>query len=289
MTSGVDIVNIARTQIGFIAGPNESTPFSDWYGLPNEPYCAQFVSWCFNQAGASNLVAASTDKGFSYCPEGLTWFQKKGRVIDKYKGLPGDLVFFSWNGNGVADHVGIVEAASTDGITTIEGNTGPEHSNDPSQSGVFRRHRAYLYVLAIVRPEYPSSSAPQQGSSTGKKVAAGVAGAATVATGGTAVVHNAVTGTNTPIPVKPPTVIVAPPFPGTKVFKVGAKGKAEYIVAKALVNAGLLPATMLGDTLVEEDLILVPEYQKMYPGLNKSIGKGIDALTYESMAQKANE
>ena len=33
MTSGVDIVNIARTQLGFVEGPNNTNPYGEWYGL----------------------------------------------------------------------------------------------------------------------------------------------------------------------------------------------------------------------------------------------------------------
>ena len=47
MTAGVDIVNIARTQLGFVEGPNNESPYGTWYGEPNQPYCAMGVSWCF--------------------------------------------------------------------------------------------------------------------------------------------------------------------------------------------------------------------------------------------------
>lgn len=291
MTSGLDIVNIARTQIGFVEGPNNENPYGTWYGVPNQSYCAMGISWCFAQANASHLVAAQTQKGFSYCPAGLTWFQKNKQVVDKYSALPGDIVFFSWSGNGVAEHVEIVEGASKDGLTTIGFNTGPESyaGNQANGDGVYRRHRPYLYVLAIVRPAYASSSAPQKGSSTGKKAGAITAGGATLATGGAAAYHGVTSNTPAPIPTKPPTVIVAPPFPGSNAFRTGSKGKAQYIVAKALANAGLLPDHLVGYILTEEEILLIPEYQKLYPGLKKSIGKGIDMPTYTSMAAKANE
>jgi len=289
MTSGIDIVNIARTQLGFVEGPNNENPYGSWYGLPNESYCAMGVSWVFAQANASHLVAAQTPKGFAYCPAGLTWFQKNKRVIDKYSALPGDIVFFSWSGNGVADHVEIVEAASKDGLTTIGFNTGPESytGNQANGDGCYRRHRPYLYVLAICRPEYTGSSAPTKSLGQNKGLAAGVAGATALTGGGVAAVHTS--NTPAPIPTKAPTVIVAPPFPGSATFKLGAKGKVETIVAKALANAGLMPANLVTSVLTEEEIALIPVYQKLYPGLKKSIGKGIDAATYTSMVAKANE
>jgi len=82
-------------------------------------------------------------------------------------------------------------------------------------------------------------------------------------------------------------VIVAPPFPGSSAFKVGAKGTAELIVARALANAGLLPANLVSNVLTAEEIALIPVYQKQYPGLKASIGKGIDVWTYTSMTAKA--
>ena len=39
MSSGLDIVNIAQKQIGFIEGPNNENPYGTWYGMPNQSYC----------------------------------------------------------------------------------------------------------------------------------------------------------------------------------------------------------------------------------------------------------
>jgi len=283
MTAGVDIVNAAMKQVNFYGGTTDANPYGDWYGIPNEPWCAMFVSWCFAQVNASHLIAAQTPKGFSYCPAGLTWFQKNGQVVDKYSALPGDLVFFSWAGNGVADHVEIVQAASKDGITTIGGNTGPEHMTNASQydgHGVYQRHRAYLYVLAIVRPEYDASSKPATSKVASKTTAAGVAGVTALAGGGAAVVHN-----TTPATTKSPTVLVAPPFPGTSAFKAGYTNQAAKIVETALSKAGLLPSNLITGKLSQEDLALVPVYQSRFAALKKS--KGLDAATYASMIKEA--
>jgi len=284
MTAGVDIVNVAMKQVNFYGGTTDANPYGDWYGIPNEPWCAMFVSWCFAQANASHLVAAQTPKGFSYCPAGLTWFQKNGQVVDKYSGLPGDLVFFSWAGNGVADHVEIIQAASKDGITTIGGNTGPEHMTTASQydgHGVYQRHRAYLYVLAVVRPNYEGSSKPATATTQKKTVAGGVAAATALTGGGAAAIHSSTT--DTPKPTT--TVLVAPPFPGTSAFKSGYKNQAAMIVEKALEKAGLLPSNLVTGTLTAEDLALVPVYQSKFSALKKA--KVLDAATYASMIKEA--
>ena len=281
MTAGLDIVNIAQKQVGFVEGPNNDNIYGTWYGINNQPYCAMFVSWCFAQANATHLVAAQTPKGFSYCPDGLAWFQKNKQVIGKYDGLPGDIVFYSFSGNGQPDHVEIIVGASKDGITTIGGNTSPDHALTASQAngnGVYLRHRPYLYVMAICRPNYSGSSTPAKSIGTNKTLATGVAGATALTGGGAAVLHN-----TTPTQTKPQTVLVAPPFPGTSAFKIGYKNQAAMIVEKALEKAGLLPSPLVTGTLSGEDLSLVPIYQSKFKIKN---AKGLDAKTYASMIKE---
>ena len=281
MTAGLDIVNIAQKQVGFVEGPNNDNIYGTWYGINNQPYCAMFVSWCFAQANATHLVAAQTPKGFSYCPDGLAWFQKNKQVIGKYDGLPGDIVFYSFSGNGQPDHVEIIVGASKDGITTIGGNTSPDHAVTASQAngnGVYLRHRPYLYVMAICRPNYSGSSTPAKSIGTNKTLATGVAGATALTGGGAAVLHN-----TTPTQTKPQTVLVAPPFPGTSAFKIGYKNQAAMIVEKALEKAGLLPSPLVTGTLSAEDLALVPTYQSKFKIKN---AKGLDAKTYASMIKE---
>lgn len=281
MTAGLDIVNIAQKQVGFVEGPNNDNLYGTWYGLNHAPYCAMFVSWCFAQANATHLVAAQTPKGFSYCPDGLAWFQKNKQVIGKYDGLPGDIVFYSFSGNGQPDHVEIIVGASKDGITTIGGNTSPDHAVTASQAngnGVYLRHRPYLYVMAICRPNYSGSSTPAKSIGTNKTLATGVAGATALTGGGAAVLHN-----TTPTQTKPQTVLVAPPFPGTSAFKIGYKNQAAMIVEKALEKAGLLPSPLVTGTLSAEDLALVPTYQSKFKIKN---AKGLDAKTYASMIKE---
>jgi len=284
MSSGLDIVNIAQKQIGFIEGPNNENPYGSWYGMPNQSYCAMFVSWCFKEANLSAIVAAETPKGFSYCPVGLTWFQKHGQIVPKGTGRPGDIVFYNFEGKG-ADHVGILEQCSTAGLTVIEGNTSPDHATGSQANGigVFRRHRPWLNVVAVARPNYPDPVKPAIPTKH-KVLASGVAGATALGGGGMALNNNL--GSSTPS-VKAPTVIVAPPFPGINAFKVGFKSQAALIVERALANAGLLPQNQVLGTLTAEDLALVPVYQSKYPGLAKVKGKGIEAFTYTSMVAKA--
>ena len=85
-----------------------------------------------------------------YTPAGVTGFQGIGTWANAAtaKPKPGDIVFFDFIPSGAAvEHVGIVIKDNLDGtVTTIEGNTSPEHKTSGSQANggeVAERIRAY--------------------------------------------------------------------------------------------------------------------------------------------------
>lgn len=263
MATALDVLNVARTQIGFHEGVNNSNPYGIWYGVPNAPYCAMGVSWCFAQVGLSHLIAAQTVKGFSYNPTGFAWFQRQGMVVNKYAGLPGDLVFFDWNGDGIVDHVELLEAAAPDGLTTIGFNTG--NPNDPKgREGCFREHRAYFYVMAIVRPKYTTVVKPTVGVAKSKKATAAVAATGASLAGAAGVMHPGTTATTTST-TKAPTVFVASPFPANpKAFIIGAKNGAVLTIEKALLKAGYLGKNYVTGVMNQQTLLALESYEKKY-------------------------
>jgi len=274
VANALDIVTTAQKQVGFVEGQNNDSPYGEWYGINHEPYCAMFVSWVFAQNDLSHLVAAQTPKGFAYCPTGLAWFQQKKAVVDKYAGQPGDLVFYSFSGNGIADHVEILVAASRDGITTIGGNTSPDHVLSASQAnggGVYLRHRPYLYVLAIVRPEYETPLKPTSSIGTNKPLAIGTAATTVLGAGGMAIHQSTTTA-----PAKPLTTASAPAWKASDLL-VGKKTPAELIVEKALYNAGLIPAVNQNSTFTKAHLDAVKLYQKK---VGLPVTGVIDQVTY---------
>jgi len=281
MANALDIVTTAQKQVGFYGGATDANPYGTWYGIPDEPWCAMFVSWVFAQNNLSNLVSAQTNKGFSYCPAGLTWFQQKKAVVDKYSGQPGDLVFYSFAGNSIADHVEIIVAASKDGITTIGGNTTPDHITSASQQdghGVYLRHRPYLYVLAIVRPAYENPVKPTVSTGTNKTVAVGVAGATALAGGGVAATHS---GT-APVPTKSATTFTAPAWAATD-FPLKAKTTQELAVETALYKAGLLPSVAENSAWSSSDVSAIKAFQKAQGAPQTGT---VDKSTYESLMKK---
>lgn len=156
-----DVLTRARAQIGYNGGgtsDNPVTSFGAWFGVQTQ-WCAEFASWCLYNSGVAPLGRWA--KGEDYCPAWVTAYQQAGRWSQTPH--PGDLVFYSWNRNGVADHVGLVESVNSDGtITTIEGNT-----DDPAMwqylSGncCRRKVRNTFYVMGYGRPAYSATETTQ--------------------------------------------------------------------------------------------------------------------------------
>ena len=113
------IVAVAQSQLGIDGG----LKFCEWYGYPYRvEWCAIFVSWVADQCG---YIDAGVIPKFAYCPEGANWFMANGQWQDRYyEPLPGDIIFFDWENDGIADHVGIVKFVENNMIYTVEGNVG---------------------------------------------------------------------------------------------------------------------------------------------------------------------
>lgn len=112
-----DIVAVALSQVGNVGGQ----PYWSWYGFSSRvEWCACFVSWCGDQCG---YIESGTMPKHSYCPTGVEWFHSRGRWQDRNSiPAPGTIIYFDWGGDGVADHVGIVESCDGSIVYTIEGN-----------------------------------------------------------------------------------------------------------------------------------------------------------------------
>jgi cell wall-associated NlpC family hydrolase len=154
MDVNMNVVDIAKSQLGYKEGPNNNTMYGKWYGANNQPWCATFVSWCFYQAGQLSKVTAQNSKGFASCDIGLKWFTRRNKLVPVGKAQPGDIVFFQFDTDAQADHVGI--CASNDGkkyLTVYEGNTSSGDKGSQSNGdGVFLRKRAYSLVMGVARP-----------------------------------------------------------------------------------------------------------------------------------------
>ena len=112
-----DIVAVALSQVGNVGGQT----YWSWYGFSSRvEWCACFVSWCADQCG---YIESGVMPKHSYCPTGVEWFRSRGQWQDRNSiPTPGTIVYFDWGGDGVADHVGIVESCDGSTVYTIEGN-----------------------------------------------------------------------------------------------------------------------------------------------------------------------
>lgn len=119
------------------------------------PWCAIYVSACGIQSGNSSVIPLSAS-----CPTMVSKFKKWKNFKKGSAYLPssGDLIFYDWNKNNVADHVGLIVSAdsSTKRITAIEGNTrGSERSKFSSDAVAYRYYNAgYSDVLGYGLPKY---------------------------------------------------------------------------------------------------------------------------------------
>jgi cell wall-associated NlpC family hydrolase len=150
----IDVVAIAKSQLGYKEGTNNDTMYGKWYGLNYQPWCAMFVSWCFDQAGQVKLVAASSKKGFASCDAGLKWFIKYDHTVPVGKAQAGDIAFFQFDADAQADHVGIV--VKNDGkkyLWCVEGNTAGDNAGSQSNGdGVYLKKRPYSLIMGVARP-----------------------------------------------------------------------------------------------------------------------------------------
>ncbi|NDB58595.1 CHAP domain-containing protein [bacterium] len=147
------VVDIAKSQIGYKEIGDNSTMYGKWYGLDRQPWCAMFVSWCYNQAGLGNSVTAQKSKGFASCDAGLQWFAKRNKLVPVGEAKEGDIVFFQFDKDAEPDHVGIVtkNMKRKSVLATIEGNTSDKGSQ-ANGGAVYAKKRPYSLVMAVVRP-----------------------------------------------------------------------------------------------------------------------------------------
>jgi len=148
------VAEAAKAELGYVEQGNNDNKFGAWYGLNNQPWCAIFVSWCYNRAALSELVSAQTKKGFASCDAGFKWFTKRNKIISVGQAQAGDIAFFQFDKDAEPDHVGIV--AKNDGkkyIWTYEGNTSSgDKGSQANGDGVYLRKRPYSLVMGIARP-----------------------------------------------------------------------------------------------------------------------------------------
>lgn len=145
------VVAAARGELGNAENPPNSNnnKYGEWYGLNGFPWCAMFVSWCFDKADIP-LGNIDDAKGYRYCPSAFLYWKHTQQLTSTPK--IGDIVLFDWEGDGKCDHTGIFIKDNGDGntFTAIEGNT--SNNNNSNGGQVMERKRHYSLVKAFVNP-----------------------------------------------------------------------------------------------------------------------------------------
>ncbi|MEE1124523.1 MAG: Ig-like domain-containing protein, partial [Acutalibacteraceae bacterium] len=160
-----DIVNVAKSQVGYLegnstaylsgqtAGSANYTEYGRWYGT-QDMWCAMFVSWCANTAKISTSIVPK----HSYTVAGLDEFIKKGQAYSrsqiasgKYTPQAGDIIYFkSSRNNNKTNHVGIVTKYANNKVYTIEGN-------DSNAVKTESYSITDTYIVYICKPAYKTA------------------------------------------------------------------------------------------------------------------------------------
>lgn len=145
-----DIIGVALTQLGYREKDVNDTKYGDWYGMPDNEWCAMFVSWCARQAEISTDILYKT-----------SWAHPNSFRIPEFDGSsytpkPGDLFFTEKH-----QHVGIVWYVEGDFFYSLEGNA-KYHDytvpNDPSvESYDVMTNKRLISAHTFGVPEYEGS------------------------------------------------------------------------------------------------------------------------------------
>jgi len=126
-TGRQDIVDLALSQVGQVGGQ----PYWSYMGFESRvAWCAAFVYWSYHHAGYGSIFPphgyTAGTVNCAYCPSLVSYFRSTGQWGDNtFTNLvAGDIIFFSWNMNGVADHVGIVIGRDAEMVYYVDGNSG---------------------------------------------------------------------------------------------------------------------------------------------------------------------
>lgn len=117
------VLDAARSQIGVreATGNNDGVPAERYSNGQQEPWCANFVSWCFRQAGHP---LPGNQEAIGSCDTMAAELRARGALFQSGERTPqpGDVIFFGQPGDYT--HVGIVERVEGGKVYTVEGNSG---------------------------------------------------------------------------------------------------------------------------------------------------------------------
>lgn len=159
-----NIYDKALSYVGLKENPKNSNNIifnTDYYGKPvygsNYPWCCVFCWDIYRMCGASKYfyegrkTASCTTLLNYYKSKHPKWVHK-----DITKAKKGDLVFYQFDSDANADHIGIFgEAKSAKEFYAVEGNTSSGNTGSQDNGdGVYKRLRKLSQVMAFVSIEF---------------------------------------------------------------------------------------------------------------------------------------
>ena len=131
---------------------NEHRPAGTYKMMYVDPWCAAFVSAVGMACGLKDVILPHVN-----CDGMIAAYQQQGRFVrnPSYNPMPGDLIFYDWDGNSRTDHVGIVFSVQDREITVIEGNR-----SDAVMYRTITRGDGSIYGYAV--PAYGTTPAEQE-------------------------------------------------------------------------------------------------------------------------------
>lgn len=156
-----DVIALHKKNVGFVEGPNNSNPWGPIQGISNAAYCDSGASVVPFQIGFTWWPESQFGiKGCAYCPTHLYLGVKHGVFMYDHAstGAPadiktGDLLFYSWSGGTLADHV---ETAIEDSVGG--GRTHNIGYNTGSPEGCHDLWRDRKFLIGRLRPPFYTSA-----------------------------------------------------------------------------------------------------------------------------------
>lgn len=166
--TGQALVETALREDGTVGGEkywNFSYPSMPYIDGSATPWCGAFVNWCANEIGVYPDIIPHT----GLCTAGMDWFRSRGQWESvSYTPQAGDIVYFDFDGDGITEHVGIVQFAEGDNIITVEGNT--DGTGSTTGNAVAQKVRNKSAVLGYGLPAYPRISPDLEGDTVEEQV-----------------------------------------------------------------------------------------------------------------------
>jgi hypothetical protein len=157
-TTVEQVIAAARGEIGYHEGRSgghwnnkekyaADVPGMAWVSAGGYPWCALFVSWCFNKVGALDLLPGGATASVAHIRDAA----KQAKRFSEYPAI-GAVVLYGQNGDA---HTGTVVDFGRNTITVVEGNTNDNGS--PEGDGVYlkTRQRRDSWVYGYAYPTYP--------------------------------------------------------------------------------------------------------------------------------------